>query len=171
MKNLVLVVLTMMLVVPAANAAFVVGKVDVKQILESIQEGKAIKDKLQGMLTSKQKILKDEEAKIRKAQEDFEKQSVVMNDKAKDKKEREIQEMMYELQKKSVDAQKELQGSEQQLMKPILEKLNELIIAVSKKAEVDLTVEVRSTPIVYAKTEKDLTEDVIKEYNKKYPQK
>ena len=84
-------------------------------------------------------------------------------------KEREILQSIIKLQQKSLGFQKEIQKMENKLKRPILENIRAVINDVSKDAKVDLTFESSTAPVVYAKNEKDLTEKVIKLYNKKYP--
>ena len=149
-------------------ASSTVGKVDIQRVLITINEGKAVRDKLKGQFDEKQKIVKKEEADIRKLQEDLKKQAMVLNDKAKAKKEKEIQTRFMKLQQQTMGYQKEIQALENKYKKPILNKLRDIITDVSKKAGVDMTFESSTAPIVYAKSEKDLTDEVIKEYDKKF---
>ncbi|TDJ04892.1 MAG: OmpH family outer membrane protein [Deltaproteobacteria bacterium] len=148
--------------------ASVVGKVDIQRVLVTIKEGKAVRDKLKKRFDEKQKIVKKEEAAIRKLQEDLKKQAMVLNDKAKAKKEKEIQMRFMKLQQQTMGFQKEIQSLENKYKKPILNKLRGIITEVSKKAGVDMTFESSTAPIVYAKNEKDLTDEIIKEYDKKF---
>ena len=76
--------------------------------------------------------------------------------------------MIAGLQKKTMGYQKEIQKQEAQLKKPILEKLKPIIDQVSASSGVSMTFEVSSSPIVYAKNQVDITEDVIKAYYKKH---
>ena len=138
--------------------ASVVGKVDIQRVLITIKEGKAVRDKLKKQFDEKQKVVKKEEADIRKLQEDLKKQAMVLNDKAKAKKEKEIQMRFMKLLQQTMGYQKEIQELENKYKKPILNKLRGIITEVSKKAEVDMTFESSTAPIVYAKNEKDLTE-------------
>jgi outer membrane protein len=117
----------------------------------------------------KQKILKDEEDKIRKLQDDYQKKAAVLNDKEKSKKEKEIQEKIIAIQQKTASYQKDIQDMEQKLKTPILEKVKAIVDDVAKNSEVDMVYESATAPILYAKEEKDLTDDVIKAYNKKFP--
>jgi outer membrane protein len=169
MKKIMLLVAV--LCFTSASYGFVVGKVDVKQILESVDEGAKAKTKLQDLLAKKQGELKGEEEKIRKMQEEFQKQSLVMNDKAKAAKQQEIQGKVMALQQQMEKSQQELHEKEKEMMGPLLQKLNDVIVQTSKDAGVDITFEVRSTPVVYSKQEKDLSPIVIKAYNSKYPAK
>ena len=149
-------------------AKFVVGKVDIQRILLSVSEGKKVRNKLKKKFEEKQKVLKKEEKDIRKEQENFEKRKNLLTDKKKAEGGQKIQEKILKLQQKSVKYQKEMQGMENKLKKPILEKLKVVIDQVSKKSNVDITFEVSTAPVVYAKESKDLTNDVIKAYDKKH---
>lgn len=148
--------------------SFVVGKVDVQNVLVSVKEGKKVRDQLKDEFEKKRKILDSEQEKIKKLQQNFSKQSLVMNDKAKLEKEKEIQQKIIELQQKSLGYQKEIQEMEGKMKAPILERIKGIVDSVSKKAGVDVTFEMSTAPVIYAKSEKDLTSEVIKEYDKKY---
>jgi outer membrane protein len=150
-------------------SAVVVGLVDIQKIITTIKEGKNVQKDLEKAFNDKKAILKKEEDKIKKAQEDYKKQSMVLAEAARATKEREIQEMMMALQNKTMQYQQEIQKMEQEKKKPILEKLRPIIDEVSKANEVALTFELSAAPIVYAEAKKDLTEDVIKAYDKKHP--
>ena len=163
----ILILLTAMIMSSQAFA-IVVGKVDVQKVIVSVNAGKKIKTKLKKTFDEKQKILKKEEEKIKKLQGDFKKQSLVMNDKAKQKKQMEIQESIIKLQQKTSGYQREIQALEQKFKKPLFEKIKAVITTVSAKAGVDITIESATAPIIYAKSEKDLTADVIAAFNKKH---
>lgn len=152
----------------AEAAAVLVGKVDVQKVLTTVEQGKRVRDKLKKDFDKKQKQLKKGEDRIRKMQQELQKQSLVMNQKTKAKKEREIQEEILKLQKLTMDFQQEIQRREQKLKVPLLENVRTVVDEVSKKAGVDLTVETSTAPIMYAKKSKDITGMVIKAYNSKY---
>jgi outer membrane protein len=169
MRSLLLVVTIFSFIFSSgAFAKFVVGKVDIQRILLSVSEGKRVRDQLKKKFEEKQKVLKKEEKSIRKEQENFEKRKNLLSDKKKNQGGQKIQEKILKLQQKSVKYQKEMQGMENKLKKPILEKLKLVIDQVSKKSGVDITFEVSTAPVVYAKESKDLTNDVIKAYDKKH---
>lgn len=156
------------LLVSSQAFALVLGKVDVQKVLISVDQGKKVRDQLKKEFDTKQNEIKKEEDKIRKMQKDFEKQSAVMNDKARGKKQKEIQDQIMGLQQKSMDYQKTIQDMENNLKRPILENIKKIVEEVSKDSNVDVTFEVSTAPVIYAKEEKDLTDEVIKSYNKKY---
>lgn len=168
MKAWMFALITLSLLASGPSFALTVGKVDIQKILVSVNQGKAVRAKLKKEFEKKQKTIKAEENKIRKSQASFKKQSLVMNDKAKVKKERAIQQKIIALQQKTMQFQKEIQGMEAKLKKPIIDKVRKIIDSVSKKAGVEFTYEISAAPIVYAKSTKDLTDAVVKAYNKKH---
>lgn len=161
----------LLLLTNSLMANVVVGKVDIQKILVTIDEGQSVKNKLKDTFEKKQKELKSEEDKIKDQQEKFQKQTAALSDKAKQKKQGEIQEQIMKLQQKSMDYQKEMQELEQNYKRPIIDKITKLVEEVSEKAGVDVTFEVNTTPLVYVKNSKDITDDVIKAYNKQHPAK
>lgn len=154
-----------------ALSAVNVGLVDIQKVITSIKEGKNVQKVLEKSFNDKKGILKKDEDKIKKAQEDYKKQSMVLAEAARMNKEREIQESMMKLQNKTMEFQKDIQKLEQDMKKPILEKLRPIIDEVSVAKDVDLTFELSAAPIVYAKNKIDISDDVIKAYDKKHPAK
>lgn len=153
----------------SAFAAVNIGKVDIQKVLITVNQGVAVRDQLKKSFDEKQKVLKDEEEKIKKLQDDYAKKASVINDKEKAKKEREIQERIIAIQQKTTGFQKEIQDMEQKLKTPILERVKSVVDEVSKSADLDMVYEAATAPILYAKSEKDLTDEVVKSYNKKFP--
>lgn len=168
MNRLCFFVITGLIFATCVNANVLVGEVDIQEVLISVKEGKKVRNKLKKVFDKKQKELKKGESQVRKMQEDFKKQHLVMNEKAKMKKEREIQEKIFGLQKLTMEYQKEIQEMERKLKRPLLERVRKIVDLISKKEGVDITVEVSSAPIIYAKKTKSLTKQVIKAYDKEY---
>ncbi|MBY0413338.1 MAG: OmpH family outer membrane protein, partial [Bdellovibrionales bacterium] len=161
---------TMALVMTStAFSAVTVGKVDVQKVLISVNQGTAVRDQLKKSFDEKQKILKEEEEKIKKLQDDYAKKASVINDKEKAKKEKEIQDKIIAIQQKTAGFQKEIQDMEQKLKGPILDRVKATVDEVSKASDVDFVYEAATAPILYARSEKDLTDEVVKAYNKKFP--
>lgn len=152
----------------SAFAQTTIGRVDIQKVLMTINEGKNVRTELEKFFNEKQTELRKEEDKIKKMQEDFEKQSFALNDQAKGQRQQDIQKAIFELQEKTGEYQNVLRERENKLKQPILEKIKVIVEEISKKAEVDMTFEASTAPIIYAKSIKELTDDVIKEYNRKH---
>lgn len=166
MKKMTLL-LTMFLSL-SALAEVKVGIVNIQKIIVSIKEGKSVASTLEKSFKAKQKLIKADEEKIKKMQESFKKQSLVLSDTAKAKKGAEIQQEVMEVRNSVNKYQKEIQQQEAELKKPILEKLKPVIDEISESEKVAMTFEISSSPIVYAASKVDLTDKVIKAYDKKY---
>jgi len=149
-------------------AAVKIGVVNIQKVITSINEGKTVMKTLEKSFKSKQSQLKKEEGAIKKLQKDYQKQSLVLSEKAKLKKENEIRGKIKSLQQKTMAFQKDIQKQEANLKKPIIEKLKPVIEAVSKAEKVELTFELTTSPIVYAANRVDITKMVIDAYNKKH---
>lgn len=165
----VLIVTLSLFISAGAMAAVSVGKVDVQKVLITVNQGVNVRDQLKKSFDEKQMILKKEEEAIKKLQDDYSKKASVLNEKEKGKKEKEIQEKIIAIQQKTTTYQKEIQDMEQKLKTPILERVKVMVDEVAKSSEVDFVYEAATAPILFAKSEKDLTEEVIKSYNKKFP--
>jgi outer membrane protein len=152
---------------PAAMAT-TLGRVDIQQVLITIKEGQKVRTELEKFFNEKQAELRKEEEKVQKMQEDFEKQAVALNDAAKMQRQQAIQQAFMGLQEKTGEYQNQLREREQTLKQPILDRIGVIVEEVSKKADVDMTFEASTAPILYAKTKKDLTDDVIKEYDRRH---
>ncbi len=151
-----------------AKADVLVGIVNIQRIMSEIKQGAKINEKLQKMYEQKKGELKTDEDNIKKAQQELSKQASLLSADARAKKEKKIQEDILQLQQKTMNYQQEIQKQEGELKKPILDRLKEIVDEVSKKNNVDFTVEVSNSPVVYAKNKVELSEMVIKEYDKKH---
>ncbi len=151
-----------------SSAETLIGLVDIQKIITTIKAGKEVQKQLEKSFNEKKAILKKEDDKIKKAQEDYKKQSLVLAEAARLNKEREIQEMALALQNKQMEFQKDIQKMEQDKKKPILDNLRPIIDEVSREKKVAMTFELSAAPIVYAEAKIELTDDVIKAYDKKY---
>jgi outer membrane protein len=172
MKKMPILFLSLCLVFSQSLFATVnVGFVDVQKVLTTIKEGKAVITSLEKSFNAKKDIIKKDQDKITKMTEDLKKQAAVLSEQARIAKERERQEEIIKVETKAQEFEREMRKMENDLKKPIIEKLRPVIIEVSKSASVSMTFERGSSPIIYAESEKDLTDDVIKAYDKKYPGK
>lgn len=169
MKKMTALILSVLFFSLASTAhAVTLGRVDIQQVLITIKEGQKVRTELEKFFNEKQVELRKEEEKIQKMQEDFEKQSVALNDAAKMQRQQAIQQAFMALQEKTGEYQNQLREREQTLKQPILDRIGVIVEEVSKKAEVDMTFEASTAPILYAKTKKELTDDVIKEYDRRH---
>src|SRR4051812_7044319 len=75
-----------------------IATIDMQKALQTVEAGKKAKAQLEKEFNSKKKMLDDEQNAIKKLTEEFKKQSMVLNDEARMKKQTEIQERMGKFQ-------------------------------------------------------------------------
>jgi outer membrane protein len=169
MKNIFIALLLM--ISASVHAEVIVGIVDIQKIITSVKEGKSVMETLKKSFDDKKMKLQKKEEEIKKMQESFQKQSLVLSDIEKGKKQQEMQEQVLKLREQTMEYQKDIQKQEADLKKPILDKLKDIIEEISKKEKVDFTIEISSSPLVYAQNKKELSQEVINAYDKKYSKK
>ena len=168
MRKSIFILAMLFLSVSTARSEVTLGKVNIQKVLLEVNESKKISKKLKATFEKKKNEIKKEEKKIIKMQEDFKKQTLVMNDSAKRKRQQEIENRILQLQQKTMESQREIEKMENKYKIPILEKIRKIVNTVSKKSGVDFTYESSGASIIYSKKTKDLTDEVIRTYNKKH---
>jgi outer membrane protein len=143
-----------------------IGFVDVRKAIETTKAGQKVKKDLEADFKKREKELQKRAEDVKKMNQDYEKKSLVLSDEAKLKKQGELQEEMMkynqEVQKNTADLRKK----EQELMEPIFKKMQEVINEMAKKDSYTLIIQNREN-ILYAAQEIDLTDRVVKEFEKK----
>lgn len=148
-----------------ASAEFKVAVFNMQEAIQTVKEGKRARDTLKTDWEKKQKKLKAKESVIQKAMEEFKKQSLVMDEKARRQKEMEIRTQMAQLQQEGMKAQREFQKRDQDLSKPILDRLRETVAEVSKKKGYAMVLDTNENSVLYFKKTNEITEEVIKLYD------
>ncbi|NCN27088.1 OmpH family outer membrane protein [bacterium] len=163
-KGLSLTVLFSSLPLMAANVK--VGMVDLQKALQETKAGKAAKASLEKEITSRRTKVEKKRNAFEKLQQEYQKKSLVLSGDARQKKEGELQEMAMEIQKMMQEYDVEMRQKEVTATKPIIEGLRDLLPAISKEKKVDLVVE-KNAGVLYAVDTTDLTDELIKAYDKK----
>ena len=156
-------------VVPAgARAEQKIGYVDLQRALNEVEEGKAAKALLQHDFAEKQKTLDGKKAEFEKLQADFEKQSVVMSEQARKDKTADLDRRARDLQALFVNLQKDLSEREREATRGIFDRMNGIVREIAEADGFTYVFE-KGAGIVYAPGSLDLTNELIRKYNAKYP--
>ena len=153
--------------VPAFADEAKIGTVDMQKALQSVDAGKKAKSQLEKEFNTKKKDLQTEEASIKKMTEEFKKQSLVLSDEARAKKQQEIQERIMKFQELTQRSQTEIQQKEQDLTGPIIMSLRTMIGDLAKKKGYTFVLEKNENSVLYSPEKDDLTADLISAYNSK----
>lgn len=149
-----------------ASDEYKIAVVDMQKALQTVDAGKKAKAQLEKEVETRKKDFDAEKASISKMGEEFKKQSLVMSDEARAKKQQELQERIMKLQEKGAQTEQELRAKEQQLTQPILTKLRTIITDEAKKKGYSMVLEKSENTVLFSQDKDDLTQDVIAAYNK-----
>lgn len=152
----------------AEATATKIATVDLQKALQTVEAGKKARGSLEKEVKSKQKMIQDEETAIKKLDEEFKKQSLVLNDEAKAKKVQEIQERAMKYQKMRGEFQMELQQKESDLIAPIIKNMREVIKEIAAKRGYNVVLDKNENSVLYSQEKDDLTNDLVSAYNSKH---
>ena len=169
--HLFFVVLGFVLWSSGVRAEVKIGYVDVDQALLETKAGKEVDKTLKKSVEKKQKELQNKENDIKKMTKDLEKKKTILSVDAFGEKRRELQEEMLRFQEFASKSQLELQKQRNKLLKPLAEKMEEVIAEIAK--EEGYTAIFRKSPqvLLWASQEVDLTKQIIKRFEKKKKKK
>ena len=169
MKNtiFIMVALSVGLFSNAAVAAeFKVGVVDMQKAIQTSSAGKKAKKEVEGDFEKKKKDLKKKEDDLKKRVEEFEKKQAVLSDKVRQEQQVDLQKDMMQFREEVSKSQVTIQQRERELTKPILEKLQKVILEIAKEKDFSIVLEKAEQSVMFAKTELDITDEVIKRADK-----
>jgi len=160
--------LALALVPAAARAEQKIGYVDLQRALNEVEEGKTAKALLQKDFAEKQKQLDSKKVEFEKLQGDFEKQAVVMSEQARKDKAQDLDRRARELQALFVNLQKDLSEREREATRGIFDRMNAIVQDIAEADGFTYVLE-KGAGIIYGPPSLDLTNELIRKYNAKYP--
>ena len=147
-------------------SAIRVGVVDLEKALLGVKKGRESKVRLE----KKAKEKKDKLEKLKKdfdtAQQEFQKKSVVLSEKAKSEQVMALQQKYAELQQSDQAARLEMQQEELKEVQPIIKGLTEMMGDIGKEAGVEMVFESKAG-LLFAADKIDLTDKLVSKYDSK----
>lgn len=147
---------------------FKAAYVDIQRAVMEVEEGKAAKGRLQKMADEKQRAFEAEQAAIKAEVDAFQKQRGMMDDKARDAKEMELQKKTFDFAQRAEKLRAEIAGSERQELASIFPKLEELLGQIAQREGLTMVFDRSSSGLAWAPPSLDLTNELIRMYNAKY---
>lgn len=141
--------------------------VDIPKAIQATKEGQKIKKSLEEDYNKRKSDLEKRAKDISTMQQDFEKKSLVLSDDARLKKQQEIEQekMKYiELREKNLQ---DLSKKDRELSQPMVKKLNDVIAEIAKQEKFTAIFHRNDQTLVWASSEIDITEKVVKALEKK----
>jgi outer membrane protein len=154
------------LALPAAALADTkVAYVDLQRIMLEVDDGKAAKARLQKWLDERQKEIDKEQEALKKEKAELDKQASAMSPEVKQQKAEELQRRVVILAQKWEKSRAEAANKERQEMEPIIAKIDQVVNAIAEKNDLAFVLERRDSGIVFARSQHDISNEVIRAYN------
>lgn len=151
---------------PAFAQSPKIGYVDLQRALGQVADGKKAKARLKKDFDAKQKKLNDRQEQVKKLKDSLEAGAAMMTEQAKRDKVVQLQREMAELQQLYLEMQRELATKESEETRKIFTKMETILAAIAKEKGYDLILEKSESSVLYAKESMDLTDELIKRYDK-----
>jgi outer membrane protein len=149
----------------AASAQSKMGYVDYQRVLLEVEDGKSAKSRLQKWLDDRQKEIDKEQEGLRKEKELLDKQASAMSEETRIQKATDLQKKIFELAQKWDRYRAEAANKERQEMEPIIGKIDGVIAKIAEREGLSFVFERRDSGLVYAQTQYDMSNEVIRAYN------
>ena len=139
--------------------------VDLQKALNLSDAGKKAREAFSHKIEEAQKLLQTKQKELEKLKNSIEAKSLLLNEEARKKKEKEYQRELRDYQRFIRDSQEELKREEAEMSKGIIMELRKVVEMVGKKGNYTFIFEKTTSGVLYASDSVDLTEEVIKAYN------
>ena len=146
--------------------SFKVAVVDIQRLQNQSAVFQKQRAKLKNKFDAMQKKLKDEEQAIRKLEEDFNKQSMMLSLDAKEDKKRELERKKRHFKYLYEDYTQEMKDAEKEATKRVGKELEKIVQKIAAEKGYILIFERRTIGLIYFDDAIDITDQVTKAYDK-----
>lgn len=143
-----------------------IAYVDFKKAVSESDQGKEALSALEKMVDAKKEIIDAKGAEIKTLDEELAKQASVLTQESLKKKQGEREKLIRDYQRMVKDSENELQRKEIEYIQKISMELKELLLKIGKDEGYTAIFEVVEGGILYMPKEFDITDSVIKSFNK-----
>ena len=166
-KFFVLIIVCLALAVsPALAENQKIAYVDLQKALNLSAAGKDAKEKIKAKVQEYDADVQQRQEELKKLKEDLEKQAMLLSEEARNAKERDYQQRVKEYQRFTKDIQETLQQMDADFTRKILEDLLKVAQNLGKSEGYAMILEKTESSIVYADEDIDITDEVIKVFDK-----
>ena len=146
-----------------------IGYIDSNEIMTKFEEVRQVQVSLEKEQRKLQAEMENLIQQLDSLKQEYDRQRLLMSDSRRQEKEQELVRSEQKIQKFQMDKfgpEGEIYRKQNQLLKPVLAKVDEAIQAVGKRQQYDYIMDAVGGAIVYALDSNNLTEDVIEELRK-----
>lgn len=149
---------------------FKMGVIDPQAVLEKSKAGKKALDGLKEYVSTRQKLLSRDEEELRNTERTLKESAAKLSEAEKKDKETQFRAKIQDYQKRAQEFNQELQGKQKELVDEYMKKIASATQAVAEKGGFSIVVDKGSEQtvkiVIYNKDAIDLTEQVIKEFDR-----
>ena len=165
------VVLALVINSSYAVAADKIGFIDVRGIMIRSEAGKEATKEFRKAFEKDKARIQKEEAKLKKLREKLEKQRLILKPEAVKEKENAYQKEFRDYQRLVKDSNEELQRRDQELSRKLIPEILKVVNTIGKKEKYTIILDVNTQGVAYLSKKNDITDKVIKEFNRTYKAK
>jgi len=146
-----------------------IGYIDSNEIMTKFEEVRQVQVSLEKEQRKLQAEMENLIQQLDSLKQEYDRQRLLMSDSRRQEKEQALVRSEQQIQKFQMDKfgpEGEIYRKQNQLLKPVLAKVDEAIQAVGKRQQYDYIMDAVGGAIVYALDSNNLTEDVIEELRK-----
>jgi outer membrane protein len=156
---------------PAAGSAggtgaIKIGYIDVQRVLARSAAGVAAREQLEKERATIQKDMDGRRQELEKLRDEIEKKGALMTADARREKQEQFERKRRDAARAADDYQKELEKKEGQLLQKVLQDVGGVIEKVGKEKNYYMIVEKRNAGVLYAATDADLTDEIIRAFDR-----
>ena len=145
-----------------------IGVFDLQKVMVNSDAGKDIKKLLEQKRNFYTQQIKKREQKLKKMREDLEKKSMMMSEEAKQQKEQEYQKKLRDLKLYASDSENELKAIYRDKTQKLIHDILQIAKDYGKKNNFLFIIERQEAGIVYVSKSVDITDKILKAFNKYY---
>jgi len=168
-KNWINIIIGSLILSTFVFADVKIGYIDSNEIMTKFEEVRQVQVSLEKEQRKLQAEMENLIQQLDSLKQEYERQRLLMSDSRRQEKEQELVRSEQKIQKFQMDKfgpEGEIYRKQNQLLKPVLAKVDEAIQAVGKRQQYDYIMDAVGGAIVYALDSNNLTEDVIEELRK-----
>jgi outer membrane protein len=143
-----------------------IGYIDVQRVLARSAAGVAAREQLEKERAGIQKDMDGRRQELEKLREDLEKKGPLLTADARREKQEQFERKRRDAARAADDFQKELEKREATLLQKVLQEVGGVIEKVGKERNYYMIVEKRNAGVLYAATDADITDEVIRAYDR-----
>lgn len=153
-----------------AAEAFKMGVVDPQAVLERSKAGKKALEGLKEYVSTRQKLLSRDEEELRNTEKTLKDSAAKLSEGEKKEKEAQFRSKIQDYQKRAQEFNQELQGKQKELVDEYMKKIASATQTVAEKGGFSIVLDKGSEQtvkiVIYNKDAIDLTDQVIKEFDR-----